>query len=243
LALNSLLEIRKPRSPVVAGVSGGRGMSEQEIFLVESPGWVKPIIVGVLTLIINSFIGWKLYYIHFYLFAAGGVTYLLSLSKYASLNRNELILYYGIILFQKPIPIKWDRIRDIETHYVNRRDIAINRVAPVPVDYKKDALRITLNTAIAADLHKSIQKYNRMRIFSEGIKISDNASEILLLDRPKSGFHPLIETLSKHTKVIGFARTLEYNRLEKAVISLFGVIGPTIIVFVVLWFLNSMKLR
>ena len=192
-----------------------------QTFRVESDSWVAPAILGLVVYLFSLVFDNQFFYIHLYLIVASIITFVISLSKYATADERHFILYYGILLFRKKMTFKWDEIAFVEPLSVEKRSFvtAGGGRGGVVSTHSENSVVFHLNQKVPHKMQSSVKIQNRFLLFRKGIEISDDGLEIKVQDEPKCGFHKFLSILSEYTDIKNFKGNSETGKINGIVIS------------------------
>ena len=192
-----------------------------QTFRIESDSWVAPAILGLVVYLFSLVFDNQFFYIHLYLIVASIITFVISLSKYATADGGQFILYYGILLFRKKMTFKWDEIAFIEPLSVENRSFvtAGGGRGGVVSTHSENSVVFHLKQQVPHKIQSSLKFQNRFLLFRKGIEISNDGLEIRVQDEPKCGFHKFLSILSEYTEIRNFEGNSETGKIDRIVIS------------------------
>lgn len=215
-------------------------MNDTEIFRVDSLSWVPPMFLGSAIFVTGHFSGLNLFYFHYYFFLVGIVCFFLSYQKYAEINNQEIVLFYGFPVFKNCIKLSWEEISFVKPQSVEKKGFAKNiRFGGVPFKYNEERLLIQLKSVNEKQIKEIKQKYAGVKKFQKRFEISNEGHAIILKAEPKEGFAKLLKTVAKYTQIKNFDPTVESSGFDKAFFS-FGMLLPMVLATLfVLWIMNT----
>ena len=130
----------------------------------------------------------------------GTICLLMGWLKYAIIDNDGLVIYYGTILNRKKIRLLWQNIADVKSEKYN---IIKRFKSGWSQSYAESYWGVVLqliqpiNLTLADDIFKNERKH----IFDKPIEIRADNYEIFLKESPACGFNNLLHHVSRHVNI------------------------------------------
>jgi hypothetical protein len=160
--------------------------------------WRISWIISSIILSISIFIGWRLFFIYYYLLFVGIISLFWSLLLFAVINEKEICLYFISFLKRKKVSVKWSEIKNIayveveKKYRTKSKGIDDGLFAPVDLEDHKGFL-IELNEPTT---EKILLERNKKLREKYSFQVEDNRM-IFLDNSPEGGFLKLFLSLKQ----------------------------------------------
>lgn len=204
-----------------------------KIFRIDADSWMTPAILGLVVYLFSIVFDHHFYKIHLYLIIAGVITFLISFLKYATVDKANLNLYYGIPIFRRKLTLPWDEIKFIEPQRTEKRGfVSAGPRGGAPFTYSENSIKIHLIKKLPNEIKSSLKLQRKFQLFKEGPEVTDNGLGIVIRDAPKNGFGYFLSVLADYARVKGFERLEGLNRIDRVALNY----SQAIVLFLILMY-------
>jgi len=167
--------------------------------------------IGAALLCLYKVTGIDFFHAHYYLFFVGFVSILLSRNKYAFANDFGITIFYGPLIFKRPLTLKWkivDSMRLTSSNMSGMQTTGARVQAPGKMNVSVSAIKVTLIEPLSSEVQAHVQRYLSKCLFPPVEAINDSGDEIVLKEPPSGGFNDFIQKLSIFKNLSGKTKSL-----------------------------------
>ena len=202
-------------------------------FRIDADSWMTPAILGLVVYLFSIVFNHHFYKIHLYLIIAGVITFLISFSKYATADKTNLNLFYGIPIFRRKLTLSWDEIKFVEPQRTEKRGfVSAGPRGGAPFTYREFSIKLHLNKKLPNQIQSSLKLQRKFQLFKEGPEVTDDGLGIVIRDSPKCGFGYFLSVLADYTRVEGFESPKGLSRIDKVALNY----SQAIVLFLILMY-------